>query len=41
MHAAEFWSERVGMMQEWADYLDQLRSGAEVIPLATARLTRG
>jgi integrase len=38
MHAAEFWSERVEMMQAWADYLDQLQSGAEVIPLATARL---
>jgi hypothetical protein len=25
MHAAEFWNERVGMMQVWADYLDQLR----------------
>ena len=27
MHAAEFWSERVEMMQVWADYLDQLRHG--------------
>jgi integrase len=25
MHAAEFWSERVEMMQVWADRLDQLR----------------
>ena len=25
MHAAEFWNERVEMMQVWADYLDQLR----------------
>jgi hypothetical protein len=25
MHAAEFWDERVQMMQVWADYLDQLR----------------
>lgn len=33
MHAAEFWDERVQMMQVWADYLDQLRSGAEVILL--------
>lgn len=40
MHAAEFWAERVEMMQAWADYLDQLRLGAEVIPLATARLSR-
>jgi integrase len=28
MHAAEFWSERVQMMQVWADYLDQLRYGS-------------
>jgi hypothetical protein len=28
MHAAEFWSERVEMMQAWADHLDQLRYGA-------------
>jgi len=30
MHAAEFWHERVEMMQVWADYLDQLRYGASV-----------
>jgi integrase len=30
MHAAEFWNERVEMMQVWADYLDQLRYGASV-----------
>lgn len=30
MHAAEFWSERVEMMQVWADYLDQLRHGLKV-----------
>jgi hypothetical protein len=30
MHAAEFWNERVEMMQVWADYLDQLRHGASV-----------
>jgi len=40
MHAAEFWAERVEMMQAWADYLDQLRLGADVIPLALARLSR-
>ena len=28
MHAAEFWSERVEMMQVWADHLDQLRYDA-------------
>jgi integrase len=32
MHAAKFWSERVEMMQVWADYLDQLRCGASVNP---------
>jgi integrase len=30
MHAAEFWGERVEMMQVWADYLDQLRHGSQV-----------
>ena len=33
MHAAEFWSERVQMMQAWADYLDELREAGKVIPL--------
>jgi hypothetical protein len=27
MHAAEFWSERIEMMQVWADHLDQLKYG--------------
>jgi integrase len=40
MHAAEFWNERVGMMQAWADCLDQLRGGAAVIPLQAARPVR-
>ena len=26
-HGAEFWSERVQMMQAWSDYLDELREG--------------
>jgi integrase len=30
MHAAEFWSERVEMMQVWADFLDQLRYGSQM-----------
>ena len=30
MHAAEFWSERVEMMQVWADHLDRLRYGSPV-----------
>jgi len=27
----EHWDERIRMMQSWADYLDQLRSGAKVL----------
>jgi integrase len=35
VHAAEYWLERVKMMQAWADYLDKLREGANVVvPLA-------
>jgi len=30
---AEYWAERVTMMQHWADYLDGLRTGADVIPI--------
>jgi integrase len=33
MHAAEFWCERVEMMQVWADYLDELRVAGNVVPL--------
>ena len=33
MHAAEYWPERVKMMQAWADYLDGLRDAGKVIPL--------
>ncbi len=33
---AEFLAQRRVMMQTWADYLDQLRRGAEVIPLKMA-----
>ncbi len=32
-HAAEFWTERVAMMQVWADYLDRLRTGGDIVPL--------
>jgi len=28
----KYWDERVEMAQQWADYLDSLRSGANVIP---------
>jgi integrase len=34
IHAAEYWSERVKMMQAWADYLDEIREGGKVLPLA-------
>jgi hypothetical protein len=30
----EFMAQRRAMMQTWADYLDTLRHGAEVIPFA-------
>jgi integrase len=32
-HGAEYWSERVTMMQAWADYLDELRNAGKVIPM--------
>jgi integrase len=35
-HGAEFWSERVQMMQAWSDYLDGLREGGAVVPFARA-----
>ncbi len=34
----KFFKERKEMMQLWADYLDQLRSGAEIIPLLSNKL---
>jgi integrase len=33
IHAAEYWPERVKMMQAWADYLDDVREGGKVLPL--------
>lgn len=33
---AEYLAERREMMQAWADYLDRLKSGAEIIPLRNA-----
>ena len=30
---AQYWDERVKMMQHYSDYLDGLRSGADVIPI--------
>jgi integrase len=32
-HGAEYWSERVSMMQAWADYLDGLKDMGKVVPL--------
>ena len=32
-HGAEYWSERVVMMQAWADYLDELRGAGKIIQL--------
>jgi integrase len=34
---AEFWDERVKMMEWWGEKLDQLRRGAEIIPITVAR----
>jgi integrase len=33
LHAAEYWPERVRMMQAWANYLDELRDAGKVVPL--------
>jgi integrase len=35
-HGADYWSERLQMMQAWADYLDGLREGGKVVPLIKA-----
>src|SRR6516165_3568008 len=37
-HGADYWSERVQMMQAWADYLDGLREGGTVVPLIKANV---
>jgi integrase len=31
-HGVEYWSERIIMMQMWADYLDELRETGQVVP---------
>jgi integrase len=36
-HSAEYWPDRVQMMQAWADYLDGLREGGKVVPLIKTR----
>ena len=35
-HAAEYWPERVKMMQEWADHLDELREHGKLVSLRKA-----
>jgi len=32
-HSAEYWPERVAMMQAWANYLDELQENGKVVPL--------
>ena len=36
-HRGAHWKERVKMAQWWSDYLDTLRSGAEVVEIKTAK----
>ena len=35
-HGAEYWSERVAMMQVWADYLDELKGARKIVPIREA-----
>ena len=34
-HRGAHWNERVKMVQWWSDHLDQLRRGAEIIPIGS------
>lgn len=36
-HRGAHWQERVDMAQWWADFLDTLRTGADVVPITSAR----
>ena len=36
-HGADYWAERVEMMQAWSDYLDALRIGGKVVSFSKAR----
>jgi integrase len=36
-HGADYWSERVLMMQAWADYLDTLKEGGKIVLLSKAK----
>jgi integrase len=39
IHGAEFWSERVQMMQAWSDYLDSLRLRGQVVSFPRSAAT--
>jgi len=39
-HATEYWSERISMMQAWADYLDHLRGAGQIVPLQQESLSQ-
>jgi integrase len=39
-HRGAHWQERVEMAQWWSDHLDQLRKGADVVPLTAQSPTR-
>ena len=36
-HRGAHWKERVAMAQWWSDHLDQLRKGAEVVPIKAGK----
>jgi hypothetical protein len=40
-YSAEYWPERVLMMQAWADYLDEPREGGEVKVLSLKKASVG
>ena len=37
-HRAEYWLERVEMMQAWANYLDELRADGKVVSLSKSKI---
>lgn len=39
-NGAEYWEERVPMMQWWADYLDDLRKSGNIVSIGKARRSR-
>lgn len=38
IHGAEYWSERVTMMQSWADSLEEMQQVVKVVPIAKSRV---